>query len=75
MGSQLGKWIMVAGLALVVVGGLFWLLARAGLPLGQLPGDFHFERGNLTCFFPLASMLLLSLLLTLAINLLQRLLK
>jgi len=75
MTAQLAKWIVAAGLALVVLGGLVWLLGRAGLPLGRLPGDLRFERGNLTCFAPLATMLLLSLLLTLAVNLLQRFLK
>lgn len=73
--TSLGRWIFLAGLALVAIGGFVWLLGRLGLPVGQLPGDFRFQVGNATCFFPLATGLVLSLLLTLALNLLARLLK
>lgn len=71
----LARWLVLAGLLLVALGGLLWLFGRVGLPLGRLPGDLRFERDGFTCFVPLASMLLLSLLLTLALNLIARLLK
>ena len=57
------------------VGGLFWVVSRLGLPLGRLPGDFRFQAGGITCFLPLASSILLSLLLTLVLNLIARRLK
>ena len=41
--ASIGKWIVVFGLGLVVAGGLLWLLTKAGLPLGRLPGDIHVE--------------------------------
>lgn len=53
----------------VVVGAL----GRFGLPIGRLPGDLRFKIGSATCFVPLASMLLISLLLTLVVNLALRL--
>ncbi len=73
--TSLARWVVLAGLMLIAVGGLLWLLGRAGIPLGRLPGDLRFERGGLTCFLPLATSLLLSLALTLALNLIARLLK
>lgn len=73
--TALGRWIALVGLVLVAIGSAIWLLGRAGLPIGQLPGDLRFQIGNATCFVPLATGLVLSLLLTLALNLLLRLLK
>ncbi len=66
--TQAGKLILIAGFALVVVGALIMLAGR--LPfVGQLPGDFEFRRGNTTVFVPLATMIILSILLTIALNL------
>jgi hypothetical protein len=72
--TSIGRWLVLIGLGLAALGGLVWLLGRAGLPLGRLPGDFRFATGNLTCFVPLASMLLISLVLTVVVNLIVRLL-
>jgi hypothetical protein len=63
---------MLAGVALVVVGALVWGLSKLGLSLGRLPGDFRIERGNFTCFAPLASTIVISLLLTVLLNLILR---
>ena len=70
--DQLGKLLILAGGAILVIGLVFLLLGRVGL-LGRLPGDFSFSSGNFTCVVPLASMLVLSLLLTLILNVLIRL--
>ncbi len=53
------------GLGLVILaGGLFWpLLSRIGL--GRLPGDIIYQRGNATFYFPLASSLLISIVISL----------
>lgn len=72
--SALGKWIVIAGLTLLLLGGVLWLLGRAGLPLGRLPGDLHIEREGLSCYVPIATMILLSLVLTVLLNLIVRLL-
>lgn len=63
---MVGKILIAAGLVLVVVG----LLIQAGLPLGRLPGDIRISRGNFTFYSPLMTGLLLSVALTLLINLL-----
>jgi len=73
--GTLGKWLIVAGLALALIGGGLWLAARAGLPLGRLPGDIRIERPGLSVYFPLASCLLVSLLLTALVNVVAWLLR
>ena len=71
--SDLGKWLVLIGLGISALGGLVWLLWR--LPFfGNLPGDIRIQGENFGCFVPLASMLLLSLLLTVILNIIIRLL-
>jgi hypothetical protein len=78
--STLGKGILILGVFLVVVGGLMWLLGRTGLPLGRLPGDIHIQsegqgqRPAVSCYVPIVSMILLSLVLTVILNIVIRLL-
>lgn len=70
--TNLGRWIVFGGLALVLVGSIVWVAGKIGLPLGRLPGDIRIQRDGFTCFAPLATTLLLSLLLTLLLNLILR---
>jgi len=70
--NALGKWILIIGLAITAIGAVLWLAGRLGLPLGRLPGDLHFETGGVTCFVPLATSILLSLALTLILNVILR---
>jgi hypothetical protein len=72
--GNLARILVILGLVLVVVGSLVYLAAKFNLPLGRLPGDIHVQTGNVTCFFPLATMILLSILLTVGLNLIIRLL-
>ncbi len=67
--SELGKLLVVIGIALVILG-----LALAGkLPfLGRLPGDIRIERDGFVFYFPLASMLLVSLVISLLLSLWRR---
>ncbi len=73
--QAIARWVFLAGLLLVVLGAILWLLAGSGIPLGRLPGDFHFERAGFSCFIPLASSILISIVLTLVLNLIIRALK
>ena len=70
----LGKIIILVGGALVLLGALVWLLSGTGL-IGRLPGDIRIERPGFTCIFPLASMILLSILLTIVLNVILRMMK
>jgi Protein of unknown function (DUF2905) len=63
-----GKLLVVAGGIIMVVG----LLVMMGLPIGRLPGDFTFKRGNATFYFPLATSILASIILTLVLSFLRR---
>lgn len=73
--SQLGKWLAIAGFGLVALGALLWLAGKAGLPLGRLPGDLRFERENFSLYFPIVTCILLSIILTLFLNIIPRLFK
>ncbi len=69
---DLGRLLVLAGTALVVVGALIWL--APSLPwLGRLPGDIRIERPGFRLYLPLASCLLLSALLSAAAWLLSKL--
>ena len=69
--QPIGRLLVVAGLIVAVVGGLLILSPR--LPwLGNLPGDIRVENENVKVFIPLGTMLLVSLILTVVFNLLNR---
>jgi Protein of unknown function (DUF2905) len=62
--SELGKLLIILGVVLVVAGVLLTLLGRTNLPLGRLPGDILYRGKNTTFYFPLATCILLSVVLT-----------
>lgn len=63
--TELGKLFIVLGTVLIVTGLLLTLFGRLHLPLGRLPGDIIYRGKNTTFYFPLASSILLSVLITL----------
>jgi hypothetical protein len=69
---QAAKILIVVGLVIFIAGCVFYLATRLNLPLGRLPGDIHLQRGNLTCLIPIISSILISILLTIGLNLLLR---
>jgi hypothetical protein len=69
--DSLGKFLMIAGVLLLALGGLMFLLGKVPF-LGRLPGDIAIERQNFRFYFPLATCLLLSAVLTLIFWLLGR---
>ena len=71
--SSMGRLLVLAGVALVVAGIVVLLLDRIpGLGLGKLPGDLSWQKGNVRIFAPLGTMLLISVVLTLLLNLIMR---
>jgi Protein of unknown function (DUF2905) len=66
----LGRLLIGGAVVLLVLGGLFLLLGRLGLD--RLPGDLVFRRGNLTVYFPIGLMILLSIVGTILLNLFFR---
>ena len=70
--ENIGRFLMIGGVILFVVGGLVFLAAKFGLPFGHLPGDIRIEGKNTTFYFPLASSILISIVLTILINIIIR---
>jgi Protein of unknown function (DUF2905) len=64
----MGKLLVVIGVVIAGVG----LLVMLGVPIGRLPGDFTYRRGNTTVYIPLATSILASIILTLVLTLLRR---
>ncbi len=71
----LGKYLFFSGLFLTVLGALVWGAGRLGFPLGRLPGDVNWQGENTRVFFPIATCILLSLLLTVLANIIGRFLR
>jgi len=70
--SDFGKLLIVFGVVLVVAGVVLVLLGRTSLPLGKLPGDIVYRGKNTTVYFPLATSLVVSVVLSVVLYLLGR---
>ena len=66
------RYLMVAGAILFLVGGGLYLATKWGLPLGRLPGDIRIEGQRGGFYFPIVTSILVSLILTVVLNLLAR---
>ncbi|RMF89403.1 MAG: DUF2905 domain-containing protein [Nitrospinota bacterium] len=69
--SSFGKLFILIGCLFIIIGSLILLAGKVPW-LGRLPGDIVYERGNFRFYFPLATSILLSIVLTLLLNLLLR---
>ena len=65
--ADVGRIVLVFGVLLVIVGGALMLFGRF-----HLPGDFTFRSGNVTVYIPVATSVILSVLLTIVLNLVFR---
>ena len=65
---------MVIGVLIAVAGLLIWLGGRYFPWLGNLPGDFRYESDNVKIYFPLATMIIISIIGTILFNIIIRLL-
>jgi hypothetical protein len=70
--EPIARLLMIVGIIMFLLGGLVFLASRLGLNLFQLPGDIRFQSNNLTCIIPLVSSILISIVLTVALNLIIR---
>ncbi len=71
--TEIGKMLVGLGLLIVVVGVVFMLLGRTNLPIGRLPGDILYSGKHTTFYFPLATSILLSVVLSLLLYFVGRL--
>ncbi|MCC5905065.1 MAG: DUF2905 domain-containing protein [Balneolaceae bacterium] len=72
MTGDLGKWLIGIGLIIVMAGVVLWLFADRLGWLGQLPGDIRVERENVRFYFPISTMIIISIVLSLLLTFLAR---
>ena len=70
--SDLGKILVIAGALLLALGLALILLGKTNLPLGRLPGDILYRGKNTTVYFPIATSILLSVILTIVLYIINR---
>lgn len=66
--ETIARYIMIGGIVLFLIGGGIYLAAKFGLPLGRLPGDIRIEGENGSFYFPVATSILASVVLTIVLN-------
>lgn len=67
---EVGRFLVLAGVVMIALGVIFLLSDK--LPLGRLPGDIQFGNGRFKIYIPIASSILLSIVLTLILNFFAR---
>ena len=70
--SDFGKFVLFFGIVLVIIGLALIVLGRTNLPIGRLPGDIVYRGKNTTFYFPLATCILLSVVLSLVLYVISR---
>lgn len=70
--DNLARWLVIAGILLILAGGGVWLASRFGIPFGRLPGDIRIEGRGGAFYFPIVTSCLLSLVLTIVLNIVIR---
>jgi hypothetical protein len=70
--QELGRALIFFGVILAIVGAVLYFSGRANLPIGRLPGDITYRKGNFTFYAPLATSILLSIILSLILWLVSR---
>lgn len=70
--QPIGKYMVLAGIAIVVIGLVIWLAGDKLHWFGRLPGDIRVERENFRFFMPITSMILLSIVLSLLLWVFRR---
>jgi O-antigen/teichoic acid export membrane protein len=72
MSSDTGKWIIVIGIFVVLAGVIIYFFHDKLGWIGRLPGDIRVEKDNFRFYFPITTMIIFSLLLTLIIQLIKK---
>ena len=70
--ENIARWFVIGGIVLILIGGGVFLASRLGIPFGRLPGDIRIERGGGSFYFPIVTSCLLSILLTIVLNIIIR---
>ena len=70
--ENIARFLVIGGIILILIGGGVYLAAKFGIPLGRLPGDIRIEGQNGSFYFPVTTSILVSLVLTIVLNLISR---
>jgi hypothetical protein len=73
--ENIARYLMFGGIILFLIGGGIFLASKFGIPFGRLPGDIRIEGENGSFFFPITSSILISVLLTIVLNIISRFLQ
>ncbi len=72
MDQNTGRYIIYAGIAVVLVGVVIYFFHDKLHWMGKLPGDIRVEKENFRFYFPIVTMIIISILLTIILNIIQR---
>ena len=72
MNQDTGKYIVLIGFVVIIIGGLIYFFHDKLHWIGRLPGDIRVERENFRFYFPLATMILFSIILTIIIRVVRK---
>jgi H+/Cl- antiporter ClcA len=72
MDQQTGKYIVIAGVLVVLVGIIIYFFHDYFKWIGKLPGDISIEKENFRFYFPLATMIVFSLAITIIVNIVKK---
>ena len=70
--ENIARLLVIGGIVLILIGGGVYLAAKFGIPFGRLPGDIRIDGKNGSFYFPIASSIVISILLTIILNLIIR---
>jgi hypothetical protein len=70
--GEFGRLLIMSGVVLLIVGCVFLVFGRTNLPFGRLPGDLLYRGKNTVFYFPIASSILLSVVLSLVFYLIGK---
>ncbi|GAB1470187.1 DUF2905 domain-containing protein [Chloroflexota bacterium] len=70
--ESIARYLMLGGIILFLIGGGMYLAVKFGIPLGRLPGDIRIEGENGSFYFPVVSSILVSVVLTIALNIIMK---
>jgi uncharacterized membrane protein len=72
MHTQIGKYIIIAGVIVIIVGVIIYFFGDKLGWLGRLPGDIRIEKENVKVYFPITTMIVISIVLTLLVNMIKK---
>lgn len=73
--ESIARYLMIGGVILFLIGGGIYFASKFGIPLGRLPGDIRIEGENGSFYFPITSLILMSVILTIILNVVFRFLR